>query len=96
MLLVLINTVCTLKAVDPFRSLSLLMEIPRCTNKSNVSPSPSSTHASSPSSGPPECYPVTLNENGFHPPYIALVAEWQRVRLRVRMVKVRLSLWAIF
>ena len=27
---------------------------------------------------------------------IALVAEWQRVRLRVRMVKVRLSLWAIF
>ena len=24
------------------------------------------------------------------------VSEWQRVRLRVRMVKVRLSLWAIF
>ena len=27
--------------------------------------------------------------------YIALVALWQRVRLRARMVKVRLSLWAI-
>ena len=39
---------------------------------------------------------VTVDIEVFNRRHIALVAEWQRVRLRVRMVKVRLSLWAIF
>ena len=52
----------------------MLMEIPRRSNESNVSPSPSSTHASSPSSDPLVCSPVSLNENCSHPPSIGDVA----------------------
>ena len=52
----------------------MLIEIPRYTNEPKVSPSPSSTHASSPSSDPRVCSPVSLNEKCSHPPSIGDLA----------------------